>query len=134
MFKLTTLPSFVRSPETQADARQWVARLDWLSVAVFVAPLLLATPVEIEQKVNQGQSQQLERAAVSGQWIGRRVDQPQQRDRLSAMMQREGAHAVTRVGVAQFCRQRNRAVGGQPALHCFGHQHPLQERLLIAIQ
>ncbi|MCB8924177.1 MAG: DUF2723 domain-containing protein [Ardenticatenaceae bacterium] len=41
MFKLTTLPSFVRSPETQADARQWVARLDWLSVAVFVAPLLL---------------------------------------------------------------------------------------------
>jgi uncharacterized membrane protein YvlD (DUF360 family) len=41
MFKLTTLPSFVRSNEASSELRQWIARLDWVSVAVFSLPLLL---------------------------------------------------------------------------------------------
>ncbi len=41
MFKLTTLPSFIRSNETRSDLWQQVARLDWISVTVFALPLLL---------------------------------------------------------------------------------------------
>jgi hypothetical protein len=41
MFKLTTLPSFVRAHENHRDLRLWLARIDWLSVTVFALPLLL---------------------------------------------------------------------------------------------
>ena len=41
MFKLTTLPSFIRSNETRSDLWQQVSRLDWVSVTVFALPLLL---------------------------------------------------------------------------------------------
>ncbi|GJM43008.1 MAG: hypothetical protein DHS20C20_32900 [Ardenticatenaceae bacterium] len=40
MFKLTTLPSFARL-DRETDVWRWVARLDWVSVAVFILPLLL---------------------------------------------------------------------------------------------
>ena len=41
MFKFTALPSFARLDQGNSDAQQWVARLDWAAVAVFVLPLLL---------------------------------------------------------------------------------------------
>ena len=41
MFKLTTLPSIVRSNESRHDLREWLAQSDWFAVAVFALPLFL---------------------------------------------------------------------------------------------
>ncbi len=41
MFKLTTLPSIVRSNESRHDLREWLAQSDWFAVAMFTLPLFL---------------------------------------------------------------------------------------------
>ena len=41
MFKLTTLPSIVRSEASRTGLREWVAQLDWVAVGMFALPLFL---------------------------------------------------------------------------------------------